>query len=296
VKEKILKAAEKFGGSKMKSKSLIFSLIAIVVLACGFGIRYYVRKPVVVEDSQQKAIELVTKYGVPPAEKHEHKTGKFGGFMTELGRDNYHLEAVMKKDVIEIYTLGKDESKLIVVDKQMIEAYIRGKSIDVEDQVNLMPKPQQGDGEGTSRFEGKIPIRYLGEEEIILSFNIVIKGERFRARIVIILNNRQTDLSKTDERKLYLTPGGKYTEKDIVMNGGMTASEKFKNFVSQHDFKPKKGDKICPITLTKANPKCTWIIGGKEYWFCCPPCIEEFLRLAKEKPDEIKGPEEYVKQ
>ena len=59
---------------------------------------------------------------------------------------------------------------------------------------------------------------------------------------------------------------------------------------------PKPGDKICPITDTKANPKCTWIVGGKTYQFCCPPCIDEFVRLAKENPDKVKDPEEYVQQ
>jgi YHS domain-containing protein len=99
-----------------------------------------------------------------------------------------------------------------------------------------------------------------------------------------------------EERKLYLTAGGLYTTEDIKANGTTTASEKFKGFKASHDIKPKVGDRICPITLTKSNTKCTWIIGGKKYEFCCPPCVEEFVKLAKEDPKAIKAPEEYIKK
>jgi hypothetical protein len=92
-----------------------------------------------------------------------------------------------------------------------------------------------------------------------------------------------------------LTPGGLYTESDIQANGRTTASEKFSKFQAKHDFQPRQGDALCPVTRTKANPTCTWIIGGKKYAFCCPPCIDEFLELAKQAPEAIKSPEEYKK-
>ncbi len=96
------------------------------------------------------------------------------------------------------------------------------------------------------------------------------------------------------EVELYLTAGGAYTNADIVANGNQTASEKFKSFQAKHDFSPKVGDAICPITRTKANPACGWIIGGKEYLFCCPPCIDEFLVVAKSNPTSIENPSYYV--
>ena len=97
-------------------------------------------------------------------------------------------------------------------------------------------------------------------------------------------------------RDLYLTPKGLYTAKDIAANGSTTAAEKYQGFHSAHDFKPKPGDRICPVTQTKANPQCAWIIGGKKYLFCCPPCIDEFVKLAREEPNKVKSPEEYVKR
>lgn len=99
-----------------------------------------------------------------------------------------------------------------------------------------------------------------------------------------------------EERALYLTPGGIYTEADIRANGSMTASDKYRGKMAKHDMKPKTGDKICPITMTKANPKFTWIIGGKTYEFCCPPCIDEYVLLAKTSPKEVLDPSEYVKK
>ena len=264
-------------------KRIILAVFCVVLIALA-GV---VIKTLVDIKSREKSTQPIT-------EEHKHKPGQFGGFIMELGRDNYHLEVVPGKDgVITIYTLDRDESKVIVVDKQVLEAYIRGKE-DYE-QFEIMPKPQAGDGEGISRFEGKIPAKYLSEEEISISFNIVIKGDRFRARIVITIQP-QTDLSSDAENKLYLTPGGIYTKEDIIANGNMTASQKFRGFVPSHDLKPKQGDRICPITLTKANPKCSWVVNGKEYWFCCPPCIEEFVKLAKESPEQIKDPAEYVKR
>jgi len=104
------------------------------------------------------------------------------------------------------------------------------------------------------------------------------------------------NLADDESAKLFLTPGGKYTEADIAANGRLTAMRKFKGFQAKHDANPKPGDRLCPISETKANPLCAWVIGGKTYEFCCPPCVEEFVRMAKETPDDVKDPEAYVKR
>ena len=99
-----------------------------------------------------------------------------------------------------------------------------------------------------------------------------------------------------DERALYLTAGGKYTQEDIERNGSTVPSVKFDGIASEHDDNPKVGDRICPISKTKANEAFAWIIDGKTYTFCCPPCVDEYVRLAKERPDELKSPEDFIKQ
>ncbi len=60
--------------------------------------------------------------------------------------------------------------------------------------------------------------------------------------------------------------------------------------MAQHDARPKPGERVCPVTDTKANPKLTWVVGGKTYQFCCPPCITEFVAKAKKDPTSIKPP------
>ena len=97
-------------------------------------------------------------------------------------------------------------------------------------------------------------------------------------------------------RDLYLTPGGLYTEADIQANGNQLPSQKFRGVRPEHDFLPKAGDRICPVTRTKANPGYTWVIGGKEYLFCCPPCVEEFVTKAKKSTAPLPDPESYVKK
>lgn len=98
------------------------------------------------------------------------------------------------------------------------------------------------------------------------------------------------------EHELFFTPGGAYTQADIDANGKQTPIDKYRGVMPQHDLHPAKGDYICPITQTKANPKFSWVIGGKTYYFCCPPCIEEFVKQAKEHPESIRPPQDYVQK
>ena len=97
-------------------------------------------------------------------------------------------------------------------------------------------------------------------------------------------------------RTLFLTPGGRYTKADIKANGRKTVAQKYPGFMAEHDTMPKPGERICPITNTKANPKLTWVLGGKAYQFCCPPCVAEFVKKAKTDPKAIRDPSAYVKK
>jgi hypothetical protein len=102
-------------------------------------------------------------------------------------------------------------------------------------------------------------------------------------------------VADADERELYLTAWGKYTEADIAANGWRTASGAYPGFRADHDIDPQPGDPVCPITRTKADPRCRWVVGGHMYTFCCPPCIDEFVQLAKTEPDRLRPPGEYVR-
>jgi len=93
---------------------------------------------------------------------------------------------------------------------------------------------------------------------------------------------------------LFLTPGGIYTTADIEANGKTTPSVKYKDISWPHADDLRKGDTVCPVTTNKADPRCNWIVNGKKYEFCCTPCLDKFVKWAKQDPKKIKKPEEYV--
>ena len=239
----------------------------------------------------------------PAQEEHGHKPSAHGGIVVSIGADSYHAEAVFEKGgVLRLYMLGKDETRVQEVPAQALTAYVKPEGGAEAESFTLEPKPQPGDKQGmTSLFVGQLPKDVAGKAVEVTIPSITIAGERFRIAFKSVSvadagHGMPIKVADAEERKLYLTPGGKYTAADIRANGNQTASEKFKGLKAEHDLKPKRGDKICPITLTKASPKFSWVIGGKTYEFCCPPCVDEFVALAKESPAEVKDPEEYRKQ
>ena len=253
------------------------------------------------------AAPVQTAEGAPPsdAEEHGHQAGAHGGIIASLGRDSYHVEAVFETGgVIRLYVLGADETRIQEVERQSLKAYVKGADATESQSIEFTPDPQEGDAEGkTSVFVGTLPEELAGGELDVTVPSIRVAGERFRLAFTSTPQVHGDDsmpakVSDDAERELYLTAGGIYTEEDVKANGSQTASEKFKGFRAKHDMRPKPGDKICPVTMTKANQACTWIVAGKEYEFCCPPCVDEFVSWAKdpELSKDILPPEEYVKK
>ncbi|MBX7104211.1 MAG: hypothetical protein K1X57_09020 [Gemmataceae bacterium] len=275
-------------------KIAILSTLAAITLGCSNP----ARSPVPVAKTATTTATAVAD------EEHGHKPSAHGGILVPIGRDNYHAEAVFEKGgVLRLYLLGQDESRVQEIEAQQITAYVKAEGDAEAQSFALNAKPQPGDKAGmTSMFLGNLPAPLAGKKLEVTVPSITIKGERFRISFKSVTDERAADhamptkVADEAERKLYLTAGGKYTEADIKANGNVTASEKFKGVKAEHDLKPKPGDKVCPITLTKANPKFSWVIGGQTYEFCCPPCVDEFLTTAKEKPAEILPPDEYKKK
>jgi YHS domain-containing protein len=236
--------------------------------------------------------------------EHAHAPSAHGGIIVEIGRDNYHLEAVFEKGgKLKLYMLGRDETKVQDVETQTLAAYVKAEGDAEAAPIEAKPEPQPGDKPGaTSLFVAELPKSLAGKRVEVTIPALRVEGERFRVAFKSSPPAETSDhgmpakVDDAEERKLYLTPGGKYTEADVKANGNVVASEKFKGIKATHDVKPKPGDKLCPISMTKANPKFSWVIGGKTYEFCCPPCVDEFVAMAKEKPDEIKEPEFYLKK
>jgi len=230
---------------------------------------------------------------------HGHKATAHGGIVVPIGSDSYHAEAVFEKGgILRLFTLGQNEAAVIEVEAQPLTGYVKIEGGMESESFVLAPKPQPGDKDGmTSLFVGHLPKDVAGKNVEVTIPAIRIGNERFRIAFKSVPDTGEhgmpAKVADDEEQKLFLTPGGKYTEADIKANGGVVASVKFKGYKAEHDLKPKSGEKICPVTSTKANPKFSWVIDGKTYEFCCPPCVDEFVALAKEKPGEIKPPEFY---
>lgn len=235
--------------------------------------------------------------------EHGHKAGAHGGIIVSLGRDSYHVEAIVTSGgELRLYTLGNDESRVIDVAVQDLVAYVKPAGGLDSTSIEIKPQPQPGDSEGkASLFVAQLSPELVGQSIDVTVPNITIGGERFRLGFTTKSDEHgeavmPAKVADEAERQLYLTPGGLYSQADIEANGNVTVSQKFATFQAAHDLNPKVGDKICPVTLTKANPKCSWIVGGKTYEFCCPPCVDEFVKLAKSKPEDVKEPAHYVKR
>ncbi len=237
--------------------------------------------------------------------EHGHKPGSHGGVMVSLGRDSYHVEAVVDSEgSIRLYTLGPDETRVIDIELQTLKGFVKAEGDIGSQSIAFEPSPQDGDSENkTSLFVGKLPKELVGLKLDVTIPNIRISGERFRLGFQLGQEAHgdspeipEKKLVDETEKALYLTPGGRYTSADIDVNGNVTALHKFKGIKSAHDMNPKAGDRICPITKTKANPKFTWVIDGKPYQFCCPPCVDEFLKTAKSSTDPLADPDSHVKK
>ncbi|MDZ4656082.1 MAG: hypothetical protein SH868_00745 [Bythopirellula sp.] len=238
-------------------------------------------------------------------EAHANTPAAHGGILVSLGQDSYHVEAIVTDSgELQLYTLGSDETRVMDVEIQELVAYVKPTGATDSTSVQLKPQPQPGDTTGkASLFVAQLPDSAVGQNVDVTVPNITIAGERFRFGFSTQTADHgdaamPDKVADEEEQKLYLTPGGIYTQADIEANGNMTVSEKFKGFMAKHDMHPKPGDKICPVTMTKANPACSWIVGGKTYEFCCPPCVDEFVAWSKseETAKDILLPEEYVQK
>lgn len=221
---------------------------------------------------------------------------------------DYHVEAQLSASgSLTLYIYGAKEKQvspisLLALDLGMeATAKIAGEG-DVS--IPLTARPFATDPDGTSaRFVGRFD-RRSDQKEVGLELTLPIDGQTYRLQwrpeyllpgaTLPVADTMPQAVSSEAARTLFLTPGGLYTEADIIANGRKTATEKYGSVMSAHNAHPKPGDRLCPISETLANLKFTWIVGGKTYRFCCPPCIEEFVARAKSKPATIKEPEAYV--
>lgn len=206
---------------------------------------------------------------------------------------------------VRLYLLGEDEMQLRPVPEREMNAEALPEGETEALSLTLRAEPQPGEPPGfASTFAGTLPAEIAGRP-MTLSLNIPSADRLYRVRFP--LEPKATHPAETaqapmpagagadEQDRLHRTPGGLYTVADIAANGDSIPSEKYRGMVASHDMYPAAGDRICPITNTKANPRFAWTVGGKQYLFCCPPCIDEFVQRAKTTPESIRPPQTYVK-
>jgi YHS domain-containing protein len=230
---------------------------------------------------------------------HFHQSAH-GGTVQVVGE--HHVEMIQDTNGgVSIYILGRDETQMFPIAADALEAEVLPQNSQQVMPLILHAAPQRGERAGfLSRFSGKLPDTLRGQSVSVL-VNVPLEGKLYRVRLDggahgadPGMPNNLADNDVKVERTLFLSPGGRYTQADIAANGNTIPSVKYAGFISSHNMHPQKGQRICPITNTLANPNLTWAVGGKTYTFCCPPCLREFVKQAKTKPDSIRAPEDYI--
>lgn len=236
--------------------------------------------------------------------RHPH-VSIHGGVVQPLG--NRHLELVADTEgVLHLFMLGQDETVLQPAPISELRGHAQVEDGSTLAPISLDADPLPGDPAGkTSRYTGRFPPG-LTRAPGSVSLTVPLDGRVYRARFDLRQQPDQSSHAEDppmpeaaageDQRRLYRTPGGGYTAADIRANGAAPPAEKYGGILPRHDLRPEPGDRICPITRTRANPRFAWTVGGKRYLFCCPPCIDEFVLQVRRDPGSIRQPEAYVKE
>lgn len=279
--------------------TVVMAVLAVVSIGVGVGLSSLLASGTRVRTAPPKTFGLQRKHG---------------GHVERVG-ERFMEATIQKGGALHVSFLDNDESTLFPI--QATELIAQAQSIHQDIQVStftLKGQPTASEAPGTaSTFTGKLPDD-VSDHAITLSINVPMDGKTYR---LTFNQNRHADdvkkpimakmlpsgkivmpegLAPAAERRLFLTPGGPYTQKDIEQNRNLVPSVKFAGFEASHNMNPQPGDRICPITKTKINPIISWVIGGHRYGFCCPPCIGDYLAKVKKNPKELKPTGTYFKR
>jgi hypothetical protein len=230
---------------------------------------------------------------------HDHPPGPHGGAVVAIDKANrYHAEAVFGADGrVRLYTFGRELAAAHPVAARTLCAAVRGHDGAEEHAVMLRPEPQDADPPGTaSRFVGRFPLSVWREHVQLVVWSLPVGRDRFRFHIDSQSpppDAGAVERAAAAEAALYSHPGGKYRAEDIEANGAAPASRKYRGERPAHNDRPGAGERVCPVSRSSADPRFVWVVGGREYRFCCPPCLDEFVTAAKERPGEVREPDFY---
>lgn len=230
--------------------------------------------------------------------EHEHLVAPHGGTLTSLGlgEPHDHAEALLGPGgSLEVYTLRHDATTPRPIDRQLLTAWVRASVDDKPARVLLVPMPLPDDpARTTSRFKGRLGEALWGRDLLSVTVpSLAVADGRFRVEFAGVKTPGDLAAHQAGERGLFLTPGGKYGQADIEANGRTTPARKFADHEADHDLDPRTAGWLCPVASARSEPGVTWAVGGRDYRFCCSVCVDEFVQVAKDRPERIKPPEAY---
>lgn len=236
-----------------------------------------------------------------PADQHPHPQAPHGGQVVVFGTAgaaHRHAEFVVEPTgVVRLYTLDEAAVRPLPVEAQPLVLTALAADGDGHP-VMLRPDAEPGTPGGqTARFVGRLPAAAVGGPLRVRVTELKVQGDRLRFEF-----DWRSPLGEegfraafaAEQRRIFLSPGGRYTAADIRANGGAAADAPFARVTPAHDHAPRAGDRVCPVSGFRAEPAFAWVVGGETYLFCCQPCVDEFVLLAKEKPDEVRPAARYV--
>ncbi len=228
---------------------------------------------------------------------HPHEKGPHGGIVLAIEKEDahYHAEVVLEKDGrVRLFLFGKDTEHVVEVPDQLLIGRVERQG-EVES-ASLILRPARnliGDAKAaTSQFVGRLSPHSLEYDLSVSIDKIEIHGRSLDFQFVLHKRAGNKEEASDAEKSIVLKPGGKYTVADVETAANNVPSESFKNIPVAHDLRPNIGELLCPVTRAKADARIRWRVNGHTYWFCCPPCILEFVEWAKSSPDKIAAPEE----
>jgi hypothetical protein len=246
------------------------------------------------------ALQFVPAPHAPTEEGHHHPPPPHGGFVVPIGigRAHYHTEWVIgPTGAVEVYTLGPDPFPPGVVEPQHLAVDVLSEDAAESVPVLLRPAPESGPPDGpTARFLGRLPPDLLGKRLTFRVPELIVGGERFTFTTTWQSSRPAAEhaaLVAAEQERIYRTPGGRYTEADIQSAGRRSAVEQYRAYRGHRLVPARAGEPVCPVTRMKADNTLTWTVSGRQYRFCCPGCIDEFVIAARDRPEEIKTPEAY---
>ncbi len=239
-------------------------------------------------------------FPLPPAGSHDHPPSPHAGQLVtfKAGATHYHVEFVVEPTGrVRVYPLDESATKPLPVEAQLLVLSVEGPAAGEPAPVMLRPANTSEPAGTTTQFVGRLPARAINGRMTVRFTEFKVSGERYRFEFVWdspVGEEAFRTLYRDEQRRIFLSPGGKYLDSDIRDNGGLSADAKFAAAAPTHDHAPKPGNRVCPVSGFKAEATITWVVGGEKYVFCCQPCIDEFVLLAKEKPHEVQPAARYV--